>query len=101
MGPKIGHIVSELTRKRISLKRKGRIDNPNSTAKSTGRTRARKLFPCPKGYERHHIDGNELNNDPNNILILPKKDHMILDGRIKNLELGRQNRNRDNKGRFL
>lgn len=100
MGPKIGHLVSEKTRSLISLKRKGRIDNPNSTVKSTGRARAKRLYPCPKGFERHHIDGNEINNDPSNIQILKKKTHMILDGRIKNLELGRLNRLRDNKGRF-
>jgi hypothetical protein len=101
LGAKLGHIVSEVTRRKISFKRNGRIDAPNSTAQSTGRNRAQKLYPCPNGYERHHIDGNELNNEPSNVLIIKKKDHMILDGRIKNLELGRQNRLRDGKGRFL
>ena len=53
----------------------------------SGRAQAERKFPCPKGYERHHIDGNPLNNDPSNIQITKRKDHMIVDGRIdKTLE---------------
>jgi len=46
------------------------------------RERAKKLFPTPKGYERHHKDGNPLNNHPSNIEILTRKQHMVSDGRL-------------------
>lgn len=48
----------------------------------TGRKRAEKLFPCPKGLERHHIDGNALNNTTENIAFVTRKEHARLDGRI-------------------
>ena len=57
--------------------------NPNSVSKTTGRKRAQKLFPCPEDKERHHIDGNPLNNDPSNVQIVTPKEHMVIDGRIK------------------
>jgi hypothetical protein len=41
------------------------------------------MFPCPKGKERHHIDGNPLNNSPENILLVTRKEHMMADGRKK------------------
>ena len=40
-------------------------------------------MPVPKGYERHHIDGNIRNSDPSNILILTRREHMIKDGRME------------------
>jgi hypothetical protein len=55
----------------------------------TGRTRAEHMFPVtepcegcgnPK-TERHHIDGNTLNNDRSNISFLCRKCHMKEDGR--------------------
>ena len=58
-----------------------------------GRKRARKLFDlslcnkCGKsGIDRHHKDGNPLNNTPENVEILCRRCHMDADGRIKTLE---------------
>ena len=56
-----------------------------------GRLRAIRKFPCPKGLERHHKDGNSLNNKSENIEFVTRKQHMIIDGRMKK---------RDEKGRF-
>lgn len=54
----------------------------DKATQNAGRIRARKLFKCPKGKEIHHIDGNDLNNTPENILFLTRKEHMLLDGRL-------------------
>jgi len=59
---------------------------------NTGRRRARRLFEVPEGLERHHIDGNTLNNIPENIEFLNRRDHMIKDGRMNS---------RDRCGKFL
>lgn len=32
--------------------------------------------PIPDGYDVHHIDGNALNNEPSNLMVLSKKEHM-------------------------
>lgn len=81
--------MPEAIRARFSNERKGE-GNPNwkgdNIAVITGRHRAISMYPCPKGKERHHIDGNTKNNAPNNILFLTRKEHMLLDGRIKNLK---------------
>jgi hypothetical protein len=54
---------------------------------ASGRVQAERKFFCPKGHERHHIDGNPLNNDPSNIQIVKRKEHMSVDGRLsKTLE---------------
>lgn len=55
----------------------------NKAKPDAGRDRARKLFKCPKGLERHHIDGNPLNNAPDNIAFVTRKQHMTLDGRLE------------------
>jgi hypothetical protein len=108
-----GKKMSEATKIKISQKLKGRVSpflghkhsketidkiiatnwKGENITKSEGRHRARKMYPCPKGYERHHIDGNPLNNDPYNIRIVKRKEHLVIDGRIKNLELGRLGNN--------
>lgn len=59
----------------------------------SGRNRAIRMYPeklpcCNCGYpksERHHIDGNTVNNLPENIMRLCKKCHMTLDGRLQSL----------------
>ncbi len=55
----------------------------------TGRARAEKYFSlkacvkCTKeeSVERHHIDGNPLNNNPSNVILFCRNCHMIYDGR--------------------
>jgi len=65
-----------------------------------GRSRAERMYPvigpcCQCGNpkaERHHWDGNTLNNDPENIVILCRRCHMQTDGRlVKILKLGLSN----------
>ena len=64
------------------FKREG---NPNwkgeNAAIGTGRDRALRWYKAPKGYDRHHKDGNPLNNSQENILIATRKEHMLTDGR--------------------
>uniref|UniRef100_A0A6M3LZV6 Putative homing endonuclease n=1 Tax=viral metagenome TaxID=1070528 RepID=A0A6M3LZV6_9ZZZZ len=48
-----------------------------------GRLRAQRRFYAPPGYDRHHIDGNTLNNEPENIRVSTRRDHMIEDGRLE------------------
>jgi hypothetical protein len=55
----------------------------NTLNKDTGRSRAERWFSCPEGLERHHIDGNPLNNSPENIKLITRKEHMLLDGRTQ------------------
>jgi hypothetical protein len=59
-------------------------DHPKNP-KKTGHQRAKRLFGNRKGLEKHHIDGNPLNNNPSNILWVTRKEHMELDGRLSNL----------------
>lgn len=54
----------------------------DKAGQQSGRIRAERLYPCPKGKERHHIDGNTLNNQPENIMFVTRKEHARLDGRI-------------------
>ncbi|KKK49301.1 hypothetical protein LCGC14_3136420 [marine sediment metagenome] len=56
----------------------------------SGRDRARRMYPVPKPCtmcgekgERHHKDGNTLNNEPINIDWLCRRHHMMADGRSK------------------
>lgn len=56
----------------------------------TGRTRALRKYsarPCSvcgsEKAERHHIDGNTLNNEAENIVFVCRKCHMTKDGRIE------------------
>lgn len=73
-----------------------REKNPNwkgdRITQHSGRDRARSWYPCPKGMERHHIDGNPLNNSPENVMIVTPKEHMELHNRLNH---------RDSKGRFV
>ncbi len=61
------------------------------TRKETGRRRCRDVFPnqscevCGHKAERHHRDGNTLNNASDNIAFLCRKHHMESDGRLQKL----------------
>ena len=59
----------------------------------TGRQRARfryELCECilcgEEATDRHHRDGNTANNDPLNVQVLCRHCHMVIDGRMKNLD---------------
>ena len=84
----------------------------DNATQHSGRGRAirkHSLIPCEicelNKTERHHKDGNTLNNNPDNIQFLCRKHHMEEDGRLQNLIIRMKNPNRiffrDNKGRFL
>lgn len=64
--------------------------NPNwkgdSATPASGRGRAERNILSPSGFDRHHIDGNTLNNDPSNISITKRKEHQIRDGRYEELK---------------
>lgn len=70
----------------------------NKACPQAGRYRAGVWFPLTpcevcgsSGTERHHKDGNPLNNDPSNIAILCHKHHMGIHERV---------RTRDEFGRY-
>lgn len=61
---------------------------------ASGRYRARSMYElgdCEKcgnpATDRHHKDGNTLNNKPRNIIPLCRRCHMIEDGRLARLRL--------------
>lgn len=62
----------------------------DNVTKTTGRVRAEKMFklePCEicssKKSERHHIDGNPINNDRENIMFLCRKHHIAIENRLE------------------
>lgn len=68
-------------------------DNPNwkadSTHRGTHQTRAWRMYRADQcsecgaqPAERHHADGNRLNNESSNIAILCRRCHMLADGRL-------------------
>ena len=71
--------------RRAKLRDKNPNWGGNNVKVKTGYIRARRWFECEEGKERHHIDGNPLNNDPENIMFVTRKEHMILDGRLEKL----------------
>lgn len=93
------HGLSLETRQKIGAKlskerpeRRGPL-NPNwkgnNATANTGRDRARHLYAvrqpcqvCGSSAERHHIDGNPLNNAPENIAWLCRRHHQERDGRM-------------------
>ena len=75
-------------------KRRGRDHHAwlgEAATTKTGRTRALRMYPdigncvlCDsEKSERHHIDGNTLNNTPENVIALCRKCHMREDGRLE------------------
>lgn len=96
--PMFGKKHSELSKEKISKHASKRIGelNPNwkgnNISKKGGSIRARRMYklkPCEicnsKKSERHHIDGNTINNNITNIKFLCRKHHMETDGRLKRL----------------
>ena len=57
----------------------------DNVSQDAGRKRARKMYKTPEDKEIHHIDGNTLNNKPENIEFVTRKLHMIKDGRLERL----------------
>lgn len=67
----------------------------NATDPQTGRARAERMYSLEgkvcevcgttnyDTVERHHKNGNPLNNEPENIQFLCRYHHMIVDGRIQ------------------
>lgn len=92
-----GRIWTVESRLKLSLKRRGQ-DNPNwkgeSATLQAGRARAGAWFAeqlvCARcgernQTERHHRDGNPLNNERDNVRHLCRRCHMIEDGRMADL----------------
>jgi hypothetical protein len=57
---------------------------------ASGRERARRRYNLDvcedcggNAHDRHHVDGNPLNNEPSNIAILCRRCHMRRDGRLR------------------
>lgn len=64
----------------------------NRASRHTGNGRAIQLFVLPatcqrcgalKRLDRHHVDGNTLNNDAANVWFLCRRCHMTVDGRLE------------------
>ena len=82
----------------ISISKRGKL-NPrwggDNIDPKNGRCRTRRMYPiqpchiCGGKAERHHKDGNTLNNEPANIDFLCRKHHMESDGRMDRRENGR------------
>ncbi len=92
-----GFNQTEETKKKIGLanlgEKNGMWKGDFAEYKQTARERAQRRFPLKscqrceskKGFDRHHIDGNVFNNDVENIMILCRSCHMIIDGRMDKL----------------
>ena len=72
---------SEETRAKISKGISGERNamwKGDKATKHAGNVRAQRKVTCPKGLERHHADGNPLNNSPDNILLVTHRQHSLL-----------------------
>lgn len=105
--------LSSKARKKLSIERRG-PGNPmwkgDRASAQSGRERAVRLFPfaetCSCGnprVERHHKDGNTLNNSPENVQMLCRRCHMKADGRLAEFQkmAARPDRVRDSRGRYI
>lgn len=52
---------------------------------SAARVRAQRLLNTPKDVDIHHKDGNPHNNDPTNLQIVSRREHMMIDGRLEKI----------------
>ena len=83
----------------LALARKADAASP-AAKRSRGQAQAQRAYlltdceRCGKpGVERHHIDGDTSNNVRSNILIVCRRCHMAVDGRLEKLrEIGRRHR---------
>lgn len=113
----LGKVRSEETREKMGKAKWGEL-NPMwkgelITHKTSGRARAIRMYAflgeCQKcgerpAYDRHHKDGNTANNDPANVLFLCRSCHMIVDGRMNNLNQFQEITvilDHDERGRFV
>lgn len=55
--------------------------------------------PLRDGEEVHHIDGNPLNNHPDNLMVVTRSEHMLLDGRMSRNRRSLPTGPREYKGR--
>jgi len=91
-GPKLGYKqTNEHISKRIVSGEAHANWIGDAVSEKSGRSRAQRIFkeigPCvlcgKLKSERHHIDANTANNEESNILIVCRKCHMEVDGRLK------------------
>jgi hypothetical protein len=84
-----GYKMSDIGKENIRLTKLG-SKNPNwkgnNISATEGRHRARVALKAPKGVECHHIDGNPLNNNLENLVLVTHREHMLLDGRLAKLQ---------------
>lgn len=91
----VGRVRPPSVRAKLSASKMGER-NPNwrgdSICEDSGRDRAWRWFASPATCgicgketktERHHKDGNTLNNAPSNIAFLCRRCHMLADGRLQ------------------
>lgn len=93
------HVGDKHTPERIARRVKYGADHPHwvgdKAQVKSGRTRAGRMFPAKpqcescgeigKRIDRHHVDGDTLNNTPENIQFLCRRCHMTADGRINRM----------------
>lgn len=108
--PVKGSNISSLSRSIHSIRRKASYlglkcvfsgpKNPQwkgcEASNNSAHLRARIAYKCPllkwMKLERHHIDDNYYNNEPNNIAFLSRKGHMKEDGRLDKLIIHNHNK---------
>lgn len=96
--PRFGQPLSPETREKMrqaALNRERKPYKKRSTKPSAGHDFARRWFQLPElcdrcktvpPVDRHHKDGNPLNNDRSNIAFLCRRCHQMEDGRHKRLK---------------
>ena len=80
VGGNEGRTLSDETKRKISEAR----SKGDAATQRTGRGRAQKLYEpgaclvCGQPAERHHVDGNTLNNASENVVLLCRKHHRTI-----------------------
>lgn len=113
----LGKVRSKETREKIGKAKLGEL-NPMWKGDSiaydaSGRARAQRMYipigKCQRcgekpALDRHHKDGNTANNDPDNVSFLCRSCHMIVDGRMQNLNQFQESPvilDHDERGKFV